>query len=98
MSADGADNTYDSLSYGTIHDVVMTPISVRLDDDALSALRLLRNRGLNASEAIRMALLEAAETRRSSAALRAEAAALNASADDRREMAAIRDFFDDEPS
>jgi Arc/MetJ-type ribon-helix-helix transcriptional regulator len=61
-------------------------ISVRLDDDAERALRLLESTGLSRSEAIRSSLLASAERMRRRKQLAAEVAALEADADDRREM------------
>lgn len=48
-------------------------IQARLDDRAEDDLALLRNEGHNDSDAIRVALREAAERRRRRASLRAEA-------------------------
>lgn len=70
-------------------------ISVRLDNDATQALRLLRSTGLSQSEAVRTALLEAAEQRLTPEAIRAEAAALAANEDDRREVAELMAFMED---
>lgn len=61
-------------------------ISVRLDDEALRALRRLEAAGLSRSEAIRKALVESAARLRTKEALRAEAEALEADEQDRREM------------
>lgn len=61
-------------------------ISVRLDDEALRALRRLEAAGLSRSEAIRNALVESAARLRTKEALRAEAEALEADEQDRREM------------
>jgi predicted transcriptional regulator len=61
-------------------------ISVRLDDEALRALSQLESVGLSRSEAIRRAILESAARLNRRAALAAEAAALEADEDDRREM------------
>ena len=61
-------------------------ISVRLDDDAERALRVLESTGLSTSEAIRSALLAAASRLGSRSALAAEVAALEADAADRAEM------------
>ncbi len=71
-----------------------TPISVRLDEDALRALAQLESSGLSRSDAIRLALVEAAQRRRRDEALRAEVAALEADPDDRREMLAIADLME----
>jgi hypothetical protein len=61
-------------------------ISVRLDDRAFRALRMLEAAGMSRSEAIRRALVDAAERLRRRHELAAEAAALEADADDRQEM------------
>lgn len=59
---------------------------MRLDDEALRALRRLEAAGLSRSEAIRKALVESAARLRTKEALRAEAEALEADEQDRREM------------
>jgi antitoxin component of RelBE/YafQ-DinJ toxin-antitoxin module len=74
--------------------VVPRAISVRLDDDTLRALRLLESTGMTRSEAIRAALIEAAERRRGRAALAAEVATLDADAQDRAEMRAVADLME----
>ena len=61
-------------------------ISVRLDGEALDALRRLEAVGLSRSDAIRRALVDSAARLRDKGALRAEVRALEADADDRREM------------
>jgi len=61
-------------------------ISVRLDDDALGALTKLEATGLSRSEAIRRALVDAAERMRDKQALATEVAALEADDNDRAEM------------
>lgn len=61
-------------------------ISVRLDPEALRALALLEATGLSRSEAIRRAILDSAARLQRKATLAAEAAALEADEDDRREM------------
>ncbi|MGH2725344.1 MAG: ribbon-helix-helix protein, CopG family [Actinomycetota bacterium] len=61
-------------------------ISVRLDDEALKALRRLEAAGLSRSEAIRRALVDSASRLRAKRALRAEARALEKDEHDRREM------------
>jgi Arc/MetJ-type ribon-helix-helix transcriptional regulator len=76
----------------TIRDTVEAmagAISVRLDDDAANALRMLEATGLSRSEAIRSALVDAAARLRHRSTLAAEAAALEADEDDRREMLAV---------
>ena len=64
-------------------------ISVRLDDDAERALRRLEATGLSRSEAIRNALVVAAERLRHRESLAAEAAALEADEADRQEMGEV---------
>jgi Arc/MetJ-type ribon-helix-helix transcriptional regulator len=64
-------------------------ISVRLDDDALKALRRLEAAGFSRSEAIRRALVDSAARLRDRRALRAEAQALEQDEEDRREMLAV---------
>lgn len=61
-------------------------ISVRLDDEALRALRQLEASGLSRSEAIRKALVKSAEHLRRADSLRAEVAGLEADEADRREL------------
>jgi len=61
-------------------------ISVRLDDETLRALSQLESVGLSRSEAIRRAILDSAARLNRRSALAAEAAALEADEDDRREM------------
>lgn len=69
-------------------------ISVRLDDDAERALRLLQRSGKSRSDAIRSALVEAADRQSRSLELAAESAALEADDDDRREMLAVAEMMD----
>ena len=69
-------------------------ISVRLDDDALQALRRLESAGASRSEAIRAALVDSAARLRDSDALRAEAAALEADPEDRREMLEVAELME----
>ena len=61
-------------------------ISVRLNDQALRALRQLEASGMTRSEALRAALVEAASRLQDKQALAAEVAALEADEDDRAEM------------
>jgi len=61
-------------------------ISVRLDDEALQALARLEATGLSRSQAIRKALVDAAERLRRRDALAAEVRALQADEADRQEM------------
>ena len=64
-------------------------VSVRLDDDAVRALLLLEATGMSRSEAIRSSLMASAQRLRRRADLAAEAAALDADADDRTEMLSV---------
>lgn len=64
-------------------------ISVRLDDEAERALRVLEAAGLSPSEAVRSALVDAARRRQSRSELAAECAALEADDADREEMVEI---------
>ncbi len=64
------------------------PISIRLDEEAEKALRLLTRSGRTQSEAVRDALIEAAERRRPRA-LADEAERLAADPEDRAEMAKV---------
>ena len=69
-------------------------ISVRLDDDAERALRLLESTGLSRSEAIRSSLLASADRMRRRKQLAAEVAALEADADDRSEMLEVASLME----
>lgn len=69
-------------------------ISVRLDDDAQRALRILESTGLSQSAAIRAALLASAERVRKRSELAAEVAALEADETDRTEMASIASMME----
>jgi Arc/MetJ-type ribon-helix-helix transcriptional regulator len=64
-------------------------ISVRLDDDAERALERLEATGLSRSEAIRRALVAAADRLRRRHELAAEVAALEADESDREEMRSV---------
>lgn len=66
-------------------------LHVRLDDASAAALNVVRAERLNDSEAVRMALREAAARRRSGSALRDEARRLAADPADREEMRLIRE-------
>jgi hypothetical protein len=73
---------------------VTRAIHVRLDETATAALGLLRDAsGLTDSEAVRLALNEAAERRRSRTALVAEAQVLAADAADRAEARAVLELM-----
>lgn len=69
-------------------------ISVRLDDQALQALYRLEAAGASRSEAIRTALVDSAARLRDSEALRSEVQALEADADDRREMLEVAELME----
>lgn len=79
----------------TLIDVPDRAISVRLDLDADAALEQLVASGLTQSQAIRLALVEAARRRAGDSSLAAEAARLAASEADRREIADVRAFMDE---
>ncbi len=66
-------------------------LHVRLDDATVAALDLIRAGGLSDSEAVRTALREAADRRRTRTALRLEVKRLAEDAEDRDEMRAIRE-------
>lgn len=70
-------------------------ISVRLDPDADAALEQLVASGLTQSQAMRLALVEAARRRAGDSSLAAEAARLAANEADRREIADVRAFMDE---
>lgn len=69
-------------------------MSVRLDDEALRALRRLEAAGLSRSGAIRRALVEAASRLQDMQALASEVAALEADDADRLEMQAVADLME----
>ena len=73
---------------------VAKAISVRLDDDAQRALRMLEATGLSQSAAIRAALLASAQRIRKRSDLAAEVAALEADETDRTEMASIASMME----
>jgi Arc/MetJ-type ribon-helix-helix transcriptional regulator len=73
---------------------VSQAISVRLDEEALRALGRLEASGLSRSEAIRTALVQAADRLRSREALAREVAALEADSADRAEMLAVADLME----
>ena len=64
-------------------------ISVRLDDEAQRALRVLNACGMSTSDAIRSSLIESARRVRSSKALVEEVAALEGDDADRAEMLSV---------
>ena len=69
-------------------------VQARLDERAEDDLSVLRNEGHNDSDAIRVALSEAAERRRRRSALRAEAEAAANDSADRAEMQKVREEMD----
>jgi Arc/MetJ-type ribon-helix-helix transcriptional regulator len=69
-------------------------ISVRLDDEALKALRTLEAAGMSRSDAIRSSLLSAASRLRRRRELAAEVAALEADEGDRQEMLEVAGFME----
>ena len=73
---------------------VAKAISVRLDDDAERALRVLEASGLTPSEAIRSSLLASADRLHRRRALVAESAALEADKHDRREMLSVASLME----
>jgi Arc/MetJ-type ribon-helix-helix transcriptional regulator len=66
-------------------------VHVRLDDEAAAALSVLRADGLSDSEAVRLALREAAARQLARARLTAQAQKLAADSSDRAEIAAIHE-------
>ncbi len=70
-------------------------IHVRLDDDADAALTVLRNGGLTDSGAVRIALREAGERRRTRAALASEVHALAHDETDLAEAEIVRGLMAD---
>ena len=64
-------------------------ISVRLNEEAVRALRALEAAGMSRSEAIRSALIESAVRLRRRSDLAAEVASLEADAEDRDEMRVV---------
>lgn len=70
-------------------------VSVRLDDEAAHALRVLEAGGLSRSDAIRHALIQSAERLRSRAALAEEVAALESDEGDRTEMLAVASLMEE---
>jgi len=69
-------------------------VQARLDERSEEDLALLRNEGHSDSEAIRLALHEAAEQRRRKSALRLEAEAASADPDDLAEARRVREELD----
>jgi hypothetical protein len=69
-------------------------VRARLDEASRLALAVLMNQGRNESEAIRAALIEAADRRRQPEALAEEARRIAADPADRAEVQAIMEDFD----
>jgi Arc/MetJ-type ribon-helix-helix transcriptional regulator len=69
---------------------VRRSIHVRLDDQSAAALQFLTSDGVTDSDAVRLALLEAAERRSTRTAIRADVVRLASDPVDRAEMQAIR--------
>lgn len=76
------------------NDGMASAISVRLDDASERALRVLEAAGMSRSGAIRAALVEMARQTRRSAALAAEARALEEDESDQREMLAVAELME----
>jgi hypothetical protein len=70
---------------------VSKSLHVRLDDASSAALDIVRAGALSDSEAVRLALREAAARRTARSTIRAEVAALAADEGDREEMRLIRE-------
>jgi len=70
---------------------VSRSLHVRLDDSSAAALDVVRAGGLTDSEAVRLALREAAARRRVRSAIREEVDSLAADRADREEMRVIRE-------
>jgi hypothetical protein len=73
---------------------VAAPVSIRLDDETARALRLLETAGATRSEAIRGAILEAADRLRRADSLRAEVAALDADEADHAEQSKVAELME----
>jgi hypothetical protein len=70
-------------------------LHVRLDDESVLALGVLRAAGMNDSEAVRVALKEAAAARRTRAALREEVRRLAEDPADVEEMRLVREQMEE---
>lgn len=68
-------------------------LHVRLDDSSVAALNIISSDGLSDSEAVRMALREAAARRRTRSSIVAEVQRLAADEADRVEMQTIREHM-----
>jgi hypothetical protein len=66
-------------------------LHVRLDDASAAALEIVRSSGMTDSEAVRVALREAAARRRVRSAIREEVQQVAADENDREEMRIIRE-------
>ncbi|HWJ98603.1 MAG TPA: ribbon-helix-helix protein, CopG family [Acidimicrobiales bacterium] len=75
--------------------VMPRAVSVRLDEDAIRALRIIEATGLSRSEAIRAAIMGQAGRLREPASLAAEVAALEANETDRAEMAIVASIMEE---
>lgn len=83
------------MYYKTWYNISMArTVQARLDARSEEDLAVLRNEGHTDSEAIRLALHEAAERRRRKSALRLEAEAAAADPDDLAEMRRVRAEMD----
>jgi hypothetical protein len=74
---------------------VARTVQARLDERSERDLALLRNEGHSDSEAVRLALHEAAELRRRKSAVRVEAEAAAADPDDVAEAVRVREEMDE---
>jgi hypothetical protein len=70
-------------------------VQARLDEDSERDIAVLRNEGRTDSEAIRVALREAAELRRRRSTLQVEAQAASSDADDLAEARLVRKELDE---
>lgn len=68
-------------------------LHVRLDDASAAALDIVRAGSMSDSQAVRVALQEAAARRRARSALRQEVESIAADEGDREEMCLIRDLL-----
>jgi len=73
-------------------------ISVRMDADAMRALKRLESSGRGRSQVVRDALIDSASRLRSPAAVRAEIERLENDPVNRAEIAKIQEFMDDDDS
>ena len=75
-------------------DAVPKAISVRLDDEALAALRSLESHGQSRSDVIRAAIIETARRQHSKQELAAEVRLLEADDVDRAEMLEVAEMME----